>query len=152
MIELNLPVYSFQIKNRQGKPVIFDRLRKRFVALTPEEWVRQNVVEYLISEKSYPSALMANEISLQQNGVKKRCDTIVYNREGNPLLIAEFKAPEIEITQQTFDQIARYNIMLKVSYLLISNGLKHFCCQVDYERQHVSFLPDIPFFTAISGK
>jgi hypothetical protein len=152
MVTLNLPVYSFHVKNKQGNMVVFDRLRKRFVALTPEEWVRQHVVEFLISEKGFPAALMANEITIQRNGMNKRCDTVVYNREGEPLLIAEFKSPEVEINQQTFDQIARYNMILKVSYLLISNGLQHYCCHIDYETQQVAYLPDIPFFAAITGK
>jgi len=152
MVELNLPNYSFQIKNNQGRLVIFDRLRRRFVALTPEEWVRQHVVEFLISEKGFPAALMANEITLQRNGMNKRCDAVVYDRDGDPLLIAEFKAPEIAINQQTFDQIARYNMILKVSYLLISNGLQHYCCYIDYETQQVSYLPDIPSFTEINSR
>ncbi len=152
MVALNLPAYPFQVKNNHGRMVIFDRLRKRFVALTPEEWVRQHIVEFLISEKEFPAALMANEITLQRNGMNKRCDTVVYNREGDPLLIAEFKAPEVEINQHTFDQIARYNMILRVSYLLISNGLQHYCCNIDYETQQVSYLPDIPSFAVINSR
>jgi hypothetical protein len=151
MIALNLPVYSFQVKNNQGRMVIFDRLRRRFVALTPEEWVRQHVVEFLISEKGFPAALMANEITLRRNGMNKRCDTVVYNHDSDPLLIAEFKAPEVRINQQTFDQIARYNMILRVSYLLISNGLQHYCCFIDYIDQKITYLPEIPSFGSMSS-
>lgn len=128
---------------------VFDRLRKRYVALTPEEWVRQHFVEYLIEEKQFPAALMANEVSLTQNGIKRRCDTLVADREGQPLVIVEYKAPEIEITQQVFDQIVRYNMVLRARYLMVSNGMSHYCCQIDYEDNTYSFLNDIPEYAEL---
>ncbi len=128
---------------------VFDRLRKRYVALTPEEWVRQHFVEYLIEEKQFPAALMANEVSLTQNGIKRRCDTLVADREGQPLVIVEYKAPEIEITQQVFDQIVRYNMVLRARYLMVSNGMSHYCCQIDYENNTYSFLNDIPEYAEL---
>jgi hypothetical protein len=150
MFPLNLPPYNFRIQEKEGKKLIFDRLRKRYVALTPEEWVRQNFVEFLIAEKGFPAARMGNEISLQHNGLKKRCDTVVYTGGGEPLLIAEFKAPGIDISQATFDQISRYVTQLKVSYLLISNGLNHYCCRLDYSTMQMSYLPDIPDYKEIN--
>ena len=128
---------------------VFDRLRKRYVALTPEEWVRQHFVDYLIEEKQFPAALMANEVSLTQNGIKRRCDTLVADREGQPLVIVEYKAPEIEITQQVFDQIVRYNMVLRARYLMVSNGMSHYCCQIDYENNTYSFLNDIPKYAEL---
>jgi type I site-specific restriction endonuclease len=146
MMVLHLPAYRFNIKKQNDRTVIFDRLRKRFVALTPEEWVRQNVVEFLIVEKEFPAGLMANEVSLHQNGLKKRCDTVVYDKNKMPLLLAEFKAPDVVVSQETFDQIMRYNLILKVPFLLVSNGVHHFFCHVDYQRQQVDYLNDIPRF------
>lgn len=148
---LNLPHYLFNIKNNGTHAVIFDRLRKRFVALTPEEWVRQNFVEYLIEEKQFPAALMANEVSLTQNGIKRRCDTLVANREGTPLVIVEYKAPTIDITQQVFDQIVRYNMVLRARYLIVSNGMTHYCCRIDYEQNTYSFIAEIPTYSQLTG-
>ena len=130
---------------------VFDRLRKRYVALTPEEWVRQHFVEYLIETKQFPAALMANEVSLTQNGIKRRCDTLVADREGQPLVIIEYKAPEIEITQQVFDQIVRYNMVLRARYLMVSNGMVHYCCQIDYENNTYGFLSEIPSYGDLLG-
>ncbi|MGC9151318.1 MAG: type I restriction enzyme HsdR N-terminal domain-containing protein [Microbacter sp.] len=135
------------MKKKHDRTMIFDRLRRRFVVLTPEEWVRQNVVEYLIVDKKFPAGLMGNEVSLEFNGLKKRCDTVVYDKKGMPLLIAEFKAPDVPISQQTFDQIMRYNLILKVTFLLISNGMNHFFCHVDYERGQINYLPEVPKFS-----
>lgn len=123
--------------------MIFDRLRKRYVALTPEEWVRQNFVEYLINERQFPAALMANEVSLTQNGIKRRCDTLIANRQGQPLAIVEYKSPDVEITQQVFDQIVRYNMVLRANYLMVSNGINHYCCHIDYANNSYAFLADI---------
>lgn len=144
MLSLNLPVFETKIATRSGKRVIFDTIRKRYVALTPEEWVRQHFVHFLITYKGYPSALMANEVLLQLNGTQKRCDTVLYRRDLSARMIVEYKAPHIEITQAVFDQIARYNLVLKVDFLVVSNGIQHYCCQLDYENQRYSFLTDIP--------
>jgi hypothetical protein len=146
---LNLPEYPLKVKKNGLRLSVFDRLRKRYVALTPEEWVRQHFVEYLIEEKQFPAALMANEVSLTQNGIKRRCDTLVADREGQPLVIVEYKAPEIEITQQVFDQIVRYNMVLRARYLMVSNGMSHYCCQIDYENNTYSFLNDIPEYAEL---
>ncbi|MCQ2217001.1 MAG: type I restriction enzyme HsdR N-terminal domain-containing protein [Paludibacteraceae bacterium] len=152
MLELNLPKYSFKIKETNGKKVIFDRCRKKFVALTPEEWVRQNMVEFLINEKGFSEALIGNEVLVNVSEMHKRCDTVIYGREGEPILIVEYKAPHIEITQKTFDQIAMYNFKLKVSFLIVSNGLTHYCCEVDYENNRYKFLRDIPTRELIYNK
>lgn len=144
-MNLNLPQRHFNIKtDNNGNRLIFDNLRRRFVSLTPEEWVRQNFVEFLIQDKGFPKGLMCNEVSLTQNGISRRCDTIVTDRFGNPAVIVEYKAPHIKITQCVFDQICRYNMVLKASYLIVSNGLKHFCCHIDYDVNSYSFLNDIP--------
>ena len=145
IIPLNLPPRSFNIKlTPQGNCVIFDRLRRRFVALTPEEWVRQNFVEHLIADCGFPAGLMGNEMSLTQNGISRRCDTLVTDRQGCPLVIVEYKAPSVKITQAVFDQICRYNMVLKARYLIVSNGLAHYCCRIDYSTGSYSFLPSIP--------
>ncbi len=146
MLLLNLPEYSAKIIERDGKNVIFDPIRKKYVALTPEEWVRQNFVHYLINHKEYPLSLMANEVLIKLNGTSKRCDTVLYNRDLSARMIVEYKAPHIEITQEVFNQITRYNMALKVDYLIVSNGLMHYCCKIDYEAQTVRFLKDIPSY------
>ena len=146
---LNLPEYPLNVKKNGNRLVVFDCLRKRFVALTPEEWVRQHFVHYLIETKQFPAALMANEVSLTQNGIKRRCDTLVADRQGHPLVIVEYKAPEIEITQQVFDQIVRYNMVLRARYLMVSNGMTHYCCQIDYVNNSYSFLNEIPCYSQL---
>ena len=147
MIELNLPSYPYKLKQGKDKLLIFDDLRRRYVTLTPEEWVRQHFVAYLVNQKGFPRGLMGNEISLTLNKCNRRCDTVVYDRNGRPLCIVEYKAPHIEITQKTFDQIVRYNQVLQVNYLLVSNGLTHYCCRIDYATGNYAFLPDIPTYT-----
>ena len=146
MLALNLPPYQYKISNKNGRRCIFDPIRKKYVALTPEEWVRQHFVNYLISCKGYPLGLTANEVQVNLNGTKKRCDTVVYNNRLVPLAIVEYKAPTVEITQMVFDQITRYNIVLRVKYLIVSNGLNHYCCKIDYETNSYIFLPDIPCY------
>lgn len=146
-MQLNLPPREFNIRNgSNGNQQIFDRLRRRFVNLSPEEWVRQNFVEYLIEDKGFPKGLMSNEIALTQNGRTRRCDTLVADRFGRPFVIVEYKAPHIRITQQVFDQICRYNMVLRARYLIVSNGLTHFGCRIDYENNSYSFLRDIPAY------
>lgn len=149
MQRLNLPEYQFNIKKKDNGFLVLDTLRKRWVTLTPEEWVRQHFVRFLIEEKEFPSALMNNEISLCQNGIKRRCDTLVANKQGLPLVIVEYKAPTIEITQETFDQIVRYNMVLRANYLIVSNGMSHYCCKIDYENNSYSFLEDIPSYSQL---
>ncbi|MBR1803934.1 MAG: type I restriction enzyme HsdR N-terminal domain-containing protein [Muribaculaceae bacterium] len=146
-MRLNLPEYDFNVKKNDAGHVIFDALRKKFVALTPEEWVRQHFVQYLIHERQFPPALMGNEVSLTQNGIKRRCDTVVAARDGSPLVIVEYKAPGITITQATFDQIVRYNMVLHARYLIVSNGMTHYCCRIHYDQNTYEFLPDIPLYT-----
>lgn len=140
---LNLPRFPQQLRNGRKGPEIFDSLRKKWVALTPEEWVRQNFTAWLISEKGYPASLMANEVGIKLNGLTRRCDTVIYSQTLNPLAIVEYKAPGVEITQQVFDQIARYNMVLGAGTLIVSNGMKHFCCRYNGNNSYV-FLPEIP--------
>lgn len=149
MLSLNLPVYEAKISNQNGKCIIFDVIRRRYVALTPEEWVRQHFVNFLLVYKGYPQALMANEVQVQLNGTKKRCDTVLYRRDLTARMIVEYKAPDIEITQAVFDQITRYNMVLKVDYLIVSNGLQHYCCRMDYENNSYTFLKDIPDYVTL---
>jgi len=146
MQKLKLPEYSFRMKNESGKSLIFDSIRKKFVALTPEEWVRQNFIQYLIQEKKYPATLMAVEKKLILNNQPFRFDLLIYNRNGKPNLIVEFKAPSVNISQKAFDQVVRYNMVLKVNYILVSNGLQHFACKIEYEKNSYSFLKGIPEF------
>lgn len=148
---LNLPVYSFRTRQADNKLQIFDEIRKKFLVLTPEEWVRQNFIRYLIDHKLFPASLMAIETGLKLNGNQFRADLLVYNKQGKPWLIVEFKAPEVKITQKTFDQIARYNLCFEVPFLIVSNGLDHYCCQVDFETKSYRFFTDIPAFTDLCG-
>jgi len=152
MLQLNLPQYSFRIKKQNEKLVIFDSQRKRYVVLTPEEWVRQNFIRFLIEEKGYPAAYLAIEKQLNMNGMKKRCDAILYNEHAQPFLIIELKAPNVAISQATFDQVAVYNAKLKVDFFIISNGIEHFCCKVNLETARYEFFPEIPDFNQIVTK
>lgn len=149
MQKLNLPPYKANIKSENGRYLIFDILRGKYVALTPEEWVRQNFVQYLINYKNYSRNLMNNEIPLKLNGTSKRCDTVVFSNAAMPKMIIEYKAPDVKITQKVFNQITRYNMVLKVDYLVVSNGLNHYCCKMDYENQSYIFLEDIPDFPSL---
>ena len=144
MFRLNLPTYEIKIAQRGNKQLIFDFLRRKYVALTPEEWVRQHFVHYLIEHKGYPAGLIGNEVELNVGEKKLRCDTILYNKVAQPQMIIEDKAPQIKLQQKTFDQISAYNLLLKVDYLIVSNGMQHICCRMDYENQKYCFLEDIP--------
>jgi hypothetical protein len=146
MQKLNLPDFNFKIKNSENKMLIFDNLRKKYLVLTPEEWVRQHFVHYLISEKKYPISLIAIEKQLTLNTRKKRTDILVFNQIGTPELIVECKAPSVKITQDTFDQIARYNLKLNANYLIVTNGLTHFYCKMDFKNKTYIFLRDIPAY------
>lgn len=144
MIKLNLPQYKLRLKSNENKTLIFDKVRKKYFVLTPEEWVRQHYVSYLLEEKKYPISLIAIEKQLIVNGLKKRTDILVFNKQGNPEIIVECKAPSVKITQETFDQIARYNLKLKANYLIVTNGLQHIFCKIDIEKENYIFLPEIP--------
>ncbi|MEI6866689.1 type I restriction enzyme HsdR N-terminal domain-containing protein [Flavicella sp.] len=146
MIILNLPPCKFKIKNSENKRLIFDNLRKKYIVLTPEEWVRQHYVSYLINEKKYPESIIAIEKQLTINGLKKRTDILIFNKNGLPDIIVECKAPSVKITQSTFDQIARYNLKLNAKYLVVTNGLSHFYCQIDKKKEVYTFLKDIPSY------
>jgi hypothetical protein len=147
MQPLNLPTYKFRIKSNENKLFIFDILRKKYVSLTPEEWVRQHIIHFLIEEKNYPISLMAVEKKLTINTLTKRTDILVFNTNGSPHIIVECKAPTAKITQDAFDQIARYNLKLEANYLIVSNGLEHFNCKMDLENEQYIFLPDIPKYS-----
>jgi type I site-specific restriction-modification system R (restriction) subunit len=149
MNALNLPTYSFKIKEENNKIYIFDEIRRRYVRLTPEEWVRQNIIKFLIVEKSYPLSLFLIEKQYTNNRLSHRCDFLIYSRKGSPLLLVECKSPSVEITQNVFDQISRYNQQYKAPYLLITNGNKHFCCKVDIRKGGFEFLNDIPVYYTI---
>ena len=144
--ELNLPSTDLRVIIKDDKELIFDSLRRKYVALTPEEWVRQNFVSFLINHKGYLAGLMNNEVSLVQNGIKRRCDTLVSDKFGNPIVIVEYKAPNVEITQKVFDQIVRYNYVFRAKYLIVSNGLNHYCCCINYDEGNYSFLKEIPSY------
>ncbi|HEY9542509.1 type I restriction enzyme HsdR N-terminal domain-containing protein [Prevotella sp.] len=149
MNQLNLPGFELKLSGTQDKPKILDILRRRYVALTPEEWVRQHFVHYLIEHKGYPQALMANEIQIQIGDKQLRADSVLYDAKLQPRMIIEYKAPSIPITQKVFDQIFAYNTQLHVDYLIVSNGLNHFCCKIDYATQSYSFLQDIPSYNEL---
>jgi type I site-specific restriction endonuclease len=149
MLQLNLPEYNFRIKKQDNKLLIFDSQRKRYVSLTPEEWVRQHYVRFLIETKGYPAALLAIEKQLDMNGMKKRCDAILYDKDANPVLIVELKAPNVPISQATFDQVAVYNAKLQVNLFMISNGIEHFCCKVNPETARYEYFPEIPHYNQL---
>lgn len=148
MLALNLPRFEPKIK-KADRLYVWDQIRKKYVALTPEEWVRVHFVNYLITDKGYPESLIANESQIKLNGLKKRCDTIVYNNKLTPLAIVEYKAPDVKITQDVFDQIVRYNIVLKVKFLIVSNGMEHYCCRMNYDDLSFDYLPNIPDYAML---
>jgi len=144
MQKLNLPEYPIKFGNLSDKLFVFDPIRKKYVIVTPEEWVRQNFLLFLINDKMYPASLLAVEKKIVLNTLTKRCDIVAYSNNGKALLIVECKAPAIDITQLTFDQIARYNMKLQVNYLIVTNGLKHYCCYIDFENKDYRFLEGVP--------
>ncbi len=146
MTKLNFPNYSFRFKNSENKTYIFDVIRKKFLLLTPEEWVRQHVVNFLIEEMNYPKSLINVEKLVKVNGINKRYDVVVFRNDGSIFLLVECKAPEVNITQQTFDQIAQYNLVLKAENLMVTNGLNHYFCQMDFENEKYIFLKELPSF------
>jgi hypothetical protein len=146
MQKLNFPVYSFRFKNSENKVSIFDEIRKKFILLTPEEWVRQHVVQFLLQDKKYPKSYINVEKLIKINDLSKRYDGVVFQPNGEIFLLIECKAPEVPISQQTFDQIARYNLVLKAKYLMVTNGLNHYFCQMDFENEKYVFLKELPDF------
>lgn len=144
METLNLPKTDLKIQRMGNRLMVFDILRRKFVVLTPEEWVRQHFIHFLIQQKGYNSACIANEVSLNLNNTRKRCDTVVFDAQACPIMIVEYKAPQIPITQTVFDQISRYNMKMKVRWLIVSNGMQHYCCRINYEGETYEFSPDIP--------
>lgn len=150
MQALNLPKTELKVISKDGKQQVFDILRRRFVVLTPEEWVRQQFVHFLIRHKGYPAECIGNEVSITLGATKKRCDTVVYGSHAEPLMVIEYKSPSVEITQKVFEQICRYNIKMRVEWLIVSNGLQHYCTRIDYENGTYQFVEDIPAFPSIA--
>lgn len=146
---LNLPPADLRVSRENGVVKVFDRLRSKWVVLTPEEWVRQHFTYWLNHALHYPESLTANEAGLIVNGMRKRCDTVVFRKEGPPLLVVEYKAPNVEISQSVFDQVVRYNMTLHAEYLVVSNGMNHFCCKMDYVRGSYNFIRKIPDYYSI---
>jgi hypothetical protein len=147
MQKLNLPDINARTRlGSNGKSEIFDEIRRKFVRLTPEEWVRQHFLHYMIIHLGFPASLIVVEASLIYNKMKKRFDVVAYNNTGKPMLIVECKAPEVKITQSVFDQVAMYNMTMKVGYLLVTNGLTHYACQIDHDKRSFAFLPELPKF------
>ncbi|SRR6056297_66263 len=151
MKELNLPTYSFKIKSKEQKKYIFDSIRGKFILLTPEEWVRQNFIQYLSEEKGYPQSLMSVEHYLKVKQISFRADIAVFNRKGDPVLIVECKAPEVPVRQAHFDQISRYNNHFRVNYLIVTNGINHYCNYYDFAERSATFLNHIPAYDDLPG-
>lgn len=148
-MEINLPPFEIKLREEGGKREIFDFLRRRYVSLTPEEWVRQHFVHFLVEQKGYPKGLLTNELELRVGQKRLRCDTVLYDKQLRPLMIAEYKAPTVAITQRVFNQITVYNMLLHVDYLMVSNGMQHYCCRMNYDRNSYDFLPLIPEYQDI---
>lgn len=147
MQALDFPAYDFRLKNSENKPYIFDPIRKKFIHLTPEEWVRQHVLQFLIQTKGYPASLINVEKEIKIYDTKKRYDIVVFNSDGSIFLVVECKRPKVAITQTTFDQIARYNLQLKGELLMVTNGLSHYYCAMDFELERYHFLKELPNYT-----
>ncbi|MAO72423.1 MAG: restriction endonuclease subunit R [Flavobacteriales bacterium] len=141
---LSMPIYKLKLKKIAEKTYIFDVVRKKYLILTPEEWVRQNFIQYLNIEKNFPLGLIGVENMIKYNNLKTRADIVIYNSDGHANIIVECKAPDVKITQETFYQIAKYNSQLKVQYLIVTNGRKHYCCEMDYLNNEIRFLKEIP--------
>ena len=146
MPHLNLPKVALKTKSVEGTIQVFDVIRKKYFVLTPEEWVRQHFIHYLNTEKNYPMGLMGVEKMVKYNALKTRADIVLYTTEGKAKMIVECKAPNVKITQDTFNQIAKYNFKLKVQFLVVTNGMQHFCCKMDYEKNINCFLEEVPAF------
>jgi hypothetical protein len=144
--QLNLPEYSFRITGKEGKEMILDTIRKKYVRLTPEEWVRQNFLQYLVNEGKYPPGLIGIEVMSPFNNLKKRIDILVHDRSGHPVLIVECKEPDIRLNDKVFDQIVAYNIGFKVPFLIVTNGIEHYACRINFEENNFEFLLAIPLY------
>lgn len=152
MKQLNLPQYTFKITGNEGSEMILDPLRKKYVKLTPEEWVRQNFIQYLINEGSYPAGLMGVEVNFFLNKLRRRVDILVHNRTGKPVMIVECKEPSVKIDDKVFDQIVCYNMGLRVPYLVVTNGLVHYACKMDTEKPGYEYLNVIPLYEEITSE
>ena len=142
--QLNLPIAALKTKLVEGTTQVFDQVRKKYLVLTPEEWVRQHFIHYLNQEKNYPLGLMGVEKMVKYNSMKTRADIVLYAADGKPNMIVECKAPKVKITQDAFNQIAKYNFNLKVDFLVVTNGIQHFCCALDYKNNKISFMKEVP--------
>ena len=151
MYALNLPPYDARVVDRGGKLLIFDVLRRKYVALTPEEWVRQHFVHFLTSQKGFPPALMANEVELRMGAKRMRCDTVVYDNKLRPRMLIEYKAPTVTLTPKVLEQISTYNVLLLVEWLILSNGREHICAHIDVDTHTLSYLPDIPSYQTVTS-
>ena|ERR1700694_3114164 len=149
LLPLKLPAYPFKITDQNGQLILFDMIRKKNIVITPEEWVRQHFVQYLINQKHYPKTLIRLEGGHKLNGMAKRSDIVVYNSAGEKVLLVECKAPSVPIDQKTFDQVARYNMVHKVNLLAVSNGLNHYYCRIDFENQGYRFIEELPDYREI---
>jgi hypothetical protein len=149
---LNLPTYGFRTTEESGTPSIYDPLRDRYVRLTPEEWVRQHFLQYLIQELDVPAGLVGVETAFQYQDQPRRADIIAHDRHGAPLLLVECKAPRVSIGQDAFDQCARYNIVLEAPYLVVTNGLTHYACAIDFDDRSYTFLDDLPAYDQLLGE
>lgn len=148
---LNLPSIPLRLKDEDGIVKVFDPLRDKYVALTPEEFVRQHFTAWMRDTLHYPASLMANEIGIEVNGTRKRCDTVVFGKDGKPTVIIEYKAPDVAVNQAVFDQIVRYNMTLHAGYLVVSNGINHYCCVMDYDSGTYHFIPAIPDYLSLNS-
>ena len=149
MIKLNFPAYEFRIVEKDGKLTIFDPARKKFVVLTPEEWVRQHVIRYLVQEKKVPLSLIRSESEIRLYKTRKRFDLAVYDRNGRALIVVECKAPAVSVSQEVLDQAVRYNLTLKVGFLMLTNGLQHIYCRINPDKGTVSLISDLPDYHEI---
>ncbi len=149
-MQLNLPEIELKTRKTEcGKIEVFDNFRKKYIVLTPEEWVRQHFLSFLVNQKGYPTSLIAVEKGLKVNQMQKRFDAVVYDTSRNPLVLIEFKSPKVKLDQKSFDQVSRYNLTMKVNYLMISNGINHYCCRMDYEKKTYLFLKETPLYAEL---
>lgn len=149
--QLNLPQYTFQISGNEGSEMILDRIRRKYVRLTPEEWVRQNFIQYLISEGRYPPGLMGVEVMFNLNGLKRRVDIMIYNRQGKPVMIVECKEPDVRIDDKVFDQIVTYNLGLKVPFIVVTNGIVHYACRIKKDQPGYEYINVIPLYEELNA-
>lgn len=152
MQRLNLPDHGVKTMRDDAGERVWDPVRKKWLVLQPEEWVRQHVIAYLVNDLQCPLSLIGVEQGITLNGLSKRADVVVHDRAAKPLLLVECKAPEVKMDQRVLDQAARYNLVFRVPYLLVTNGLVHYCCRIDHAKAAVDFLPELPAYTAMLGE